>query len=144
MAHANRWLVPVLLASALAQAQTASDVYQTDWMDLVRGHREESLGAQVREVRVDEETGEHHFTIAIPRVALGEGQTMEEVTVVGRRPDRPDLFPEIQVEHRWVDDYDNDYYGLELRFGEEQTTPFRLFFASDAGFLDGAAGSPGL
>jgi len=131
-----------------ATAQTAADAgadeavaeedltpeLQTNWLQFVKGDREETLGAEVREISTDPNTGRHRLLIAVPKIAMeGYPQAMEEVRVIGELPEERPLLPEFEYE--WVEDYDNDFYGLLLRFNEEQRLPFRLFFSSDAGFL---------
>ena len=120
------------LLAPLAAAQDKA-MLESDWLDLVRGHRGEKMGLEVHESRVDPETGKRHLVIAVPKVSVGDRQAMEEVLVVGRRPERPDLLPDLEYE--WVEDYDNDFYGLLVRFKEDQKTPLRLYFSAEAGFL---------
>ena len=120
----------------VASAQTDSGLLETDWIELVRGYRDEDSGVQVREVTEDRETGTMQLQIAVPKAAMGEVMEMEEVRVVGRRPEKFEfrkLLPEFEYE--WVDDYDNDHYGLLVRFTEKQKTPLRLYFSSETGFL---------
>ena len=120
------------LLAPLAAAQDKA-MLESDWLDLVRGHRGEKMGLEVHESRVDPETGKRHLVIAVPKVSVGDRQAMEEVLVVGRRPERPELLPDLEYE--WVEDYDNDFYGLLVRFKEDQETPLRLYFSAEAGFL---------
>lgn len=120
----------------LAHAQTDADLLKTDWMELVRGYQDAESGVQVREVVKDSETGAVKVQIAVPKARMGEVQEMEEVRVVGQRPGEFELkqwLPEFEYE--WVDDYDNEFYGLLVRFTEKQKTPLRLYFSSDSGFL---------
>lgn len=127
--------LPVLALTVLAFPAAAQDkaMLESDWLDLVRGHRGEKMGLEVKESRIDPETGKRHLVIAVPKVSVGDANVMEEVLVVGRRPERPDLLPDLEFE--WVEDYDNDFYGLLVRFTEDQQTPLRLYFSSEAGFL---------
>lgn len=123
----------------VAQAQVAEEEkltpeLQTSWLDFVKGHREDTLGAEVREVSTDPATGQHRLVIAVPKISMADHpELMEEVRVIGERTERQPLLPDFEYE--WVEDYDNDFYGLLLRFREGQQLPFRLFFSSDAGFL---------
>ena len=133
--------LPVLAAACLAclaclaSLATAQDkaMLESDWLDLVKGHRGEKMGLEVHDSRIDPETGKRHLVIAVPKVSVGEASVMEEVLVVGKRPERPELLPDLEYE--WVEDYDNDFYGLLVRFTEDQKTPLRLYFSSEAGFL---------
>jgi hypothetical protein len=70
--------------------------------------------------------------VKIPKVSVDENSTMEEVRVVGKAPEKakmPELFPELETE--WVDDYDNDHYGLLVKLYSDQKIPFRLFFSAE-------------
>ncbi|MFN2287298.1 MAG: hypothetical protein ABR578_03085 [Chromatocurvus sp.] len=130
----------VAMAAALllpvANAQNDSGLLETDWLELVRGYQDEESGVQVREVIKDRETGAMQLQIAVPKAAMGEVVEMEEVRVVGQRPEKFEfrkLLPEFEYE--WVEDYDNDHYGLLVRFTEKQKTPLRLYFSSETGFI---------
>jgi hypothetical protein len=123
---------------ALGQSTTKKDseLLQTDWMEFVKGYRDEASGLQVREVIRDEQTGGMQVQIAVPKVSMSGVSDMEEVRVVGQRPQEIDLKKWLpQFEYEWVDDYDNEHYGLLVRFKENQRLPLRLFFSSDSGFL---------
>lgn len=128
--------IAVSLLLPVASAQNDSGLLETDWMELVRGYRDEESGVQVRKVMKDRETGTMQLQIAVPKAAMGEGVEMEEVRVVGQRPEKFEfkkLLPEFEYE--WVEDYDNEHYGLLVRFTEKQKVPLRLFFSSESGFL---------
>ena len=130
VAMATSLLLPV------ASAQNDSGLLETDWIELVRGYRDEESGVQVRDVIKDRETGAMQLQIAVPKAAIGDVMEMEEVRVVGQRPEKFEfrkLLPEFEYE--WVDDYDNDHHGLLVRFTEKQKTPLRLYFSSESGFL---------
>ena len=75
------------------------------------------------------------MVIAIPKVAMENPEDMEEVVVIGQAPEKIDFdfIPEFQYE--WVDDYDNDYYGLLIRLDEDSDMPLRLYINSDEGFI---------
>lgn len=128
--------------SVLAQTEGMA----SDWIEFVKGHRESRMGAEVRDMNTDPETGATTLILAIPKESMGEPHTeMEEVTVIGKAPEKTEfkpLFPDIQTE--WVDDYDNDFYGLLVRLNGEQKLPFRLFFSAhgQAGALGGHPEQP--
>ena len=107
---------------------------ETDWLELVKGYKGSSVGAEVREVGSDSEGGQR-LVIAIPKAAMPNRSEMEEVVVVGQAPGKIefDLIPEFEYE--WVEDYDNDYYGLLIRLNEDSKVPIRLFLQSEAGFI---------
>ena len=89
------------------------------------------MGAEVREAEQDGEG--QRLVIAIPKVAMADPDQIEEVLVVGQAPQEIDLIPEFEYE--WVEDYDNDFYGLVIRFSDETRWPIRLYMHSDAGFV---------
>ncbi len=107
---------------------------ETDWLELVKGYKGSGVGAEVREVGAHEEGGQR-LVIAIPKASMPNRSEMEEVVVVGQAPGKIefDLIPEFEYE--WVDDYDNDYYGLLIRLNEDSKVPIRLFLQSEAGFI---------
>jgi len=108
---------------------------QTGWLELVKGHIGDGVGAEIRDVRRDPESGERHVMVAIPKAALLDNRAIEEVRVIGRAPDRVEInLPDFETE--WVDDYDNDFYGLLLRLKDGPETPVRLFLSTRGGVLD--------
>jgi len=126
-------LPAMVLAAAVAQAQD-SDLAEANWIDLVKGGKSEATGAEVREVKTAED-GSKQLVIAIPKVAMENREDMEEVVVIGQAPEKIDFdfIPEFQYE--WVEDYDNDYYGLLIRLNEDSDMPLRLYINSEDGFL---------
>lgn len=125
----------VLLLTALVSlpgAALAQSVgMQSDWLELVKGHRDGKSGAQVMDVRKDPTTGHQEVMIKIPKVNMEQDTDMEEVRVVGQAPQKaemPDLLPELETQ--WIDDYDNDHYGLLVKLKSDQKIPFRLFFST--------------
>ena len=126
-------LLAMVLAAMSVQAQD-SELAGANWIDLVKGGKSEATGAEVREVKTAED-GSKQLVIAIPKVAVENRSDMEEVVVVGQAPEKIDFdfIPEFQYE--WVDDYDNDYYGLLIRLDENSDMPLRLYINSEEGFL---------
>ncbi len=112
-----------LLFSPLLQAAEL----QSDWITPVKGQKEKALGASVEKVEKGKR-GESRVTIAIPKPALGGSEEMQEVVVVGRRPDRRE--ETLDIRHEWVSDYDRDYYGLVLYLGKNDDIPLRLYLNS--------------
>lgn len=134
-----RTFVAVLALSPLA-GFTQSLGMETDWLELVKGHRDGKSGAEVMEVKADPASGQHTVMIKVPKVVMASDYDMEEVRVVGQAPEKaemPDLLPELETE--WIDDYDNDHYGLLVKLKSGQKIPFRLFFSADGqgGSIDG-------
>lgn len=129
-----------LVAAAPLLAQSTS--LETGWLEFVKGSRGDRVGAQVGDVIQDPETGERQYVIAIPKSAMDNPQMMEEVRVVGRRPDQVEIdLPDFETE--WVDDYDNDNYGLLVRLKDGPEIPIRLFFtAAGQGGVLGAPDQP--
>lgn len=111
------------------------ELLQTNWIEMVRGFQDADSGVRVREVTQDD-SGATHLQIAIPKVRMADVMDMEEVRVIGQRPQEfefRNLLPELEYE--WVDDYDNNFYGLLVHFKGERKTPLRLFFSAESGFL---------
>jgi hypothetical protein len=128
----NRLLLAPLLALLSGTAFCQSEGMQSDWLELVKGYRDGKSGAQIMEVNKDPSTGNQTVLVKIPKVSVDENSTMEEVRVVGKAPEKakmPELFPELETE--WVDDYDNDHYGLLVKLYSDQKIPFRLFFSAE-------------
>jgi hypothetical protein len=121
-----------LLAATLAGAQTVT--HESDWMKLVKGSRDSAIGAELRDIQQEDEFGNQRVTIAIPKDAIAPPDTMEEVRVVGRRPDKFEFEFPLEFTYEWVEDYDNDYYGLVLHLGKDDNVPIRLYMDSRSGF----------
>jgi hypothetical protein len=136
-ARNRRWwqaggLVVALLATTLAAAQTVTR--KSDWMDLVKGSTDSALGAELRDIQPEDEFGKQKVTIAIPKGAIAAPDTMEEVRVVGRRPDKFEIEFPLEFTYEWVEDYDNDYYGLVLHIGKDDNVALRLYMDSRSGY----------
>ena len=113
-----------------ALAQPASLELQSDWLELVKGHRDGKTGAEIMGVTEEPGTGYQTVMVKIPKATLEDESDMEEVTVTAAAPEKRELpNPLPELETQWVDDYDNDHYGLLIKFREDQQTPFRLFFS---------------
>jgi len=126
-------VVAAFLSSMLGWAQDTETSIQSDWLDLVVGGKDNVLGAETREVEVDP-TGEGRtITIAIPKKAIKDLDDIEEVVVVGRRPEK--IQPLFDVTYEWVKDYDDDNYGLVIRFKDAAIWPIRLQMNSVPGYL---------
>jgi hypothetical protein len=122
----------LLVSHASAQDEDAPKPgMETDWLEFVKGYKGNVMGAEVREVEQGQDG--QKLVIAIPKVSMADPDTIEEVRVVGQAPQEIDLIPEFEYE--WVDDYDNDFYGLVIRFSDETRWPIRLYLHSDTGFV---------
>ncbi|PLW82460.1 hypothetical protein CWI75_11950 [Kineobactrum sediminis] len=121
----------VLALPANAQSLGA----ETGWLDLVKGHTDKISGTNVRDVQPGDQEGSTRVTLAIPKKALSINPSrLEEVRVIGRRPEPIDLWPDFRYE--WVADYDNDNYGLIIHLRDDGTLPLRLYLDSETGFLE--------
>lgn len=116
---------------ALAQSLSA----ETGWLELVKGHLDPESGMGVRNVEAGDVEGERRITLAIPKQRLAgvSAGTLEEVRVVGRRPEQVDLLPDFRYE--WVADYDNDHYGLIIHLRDDGSLPLRLYLESSTGYV---------
>lgn len=137
MSKSNYWralFCAFLLLPTSLPAQTEEGLsLQSDWMELVKGQRDSELGAEVREVGPGDEAGTQKISLSIPKASVGDRDDIEEVLVIGRRPEKLE-FP-LEVRWEWLDDYDNDNYGLVLYLSEDSKWPIRLFLNSEAGFV---------
>ena len=109
------------------------DMMKTDWLQLIEGYQGETVGAQMRKVETDEATGEQKLTISIPKIAITDPSLMEEVVVIGQAPEERKPIFNFKYEAEWVDDYDNNHYGLVIRLGKGNSWPIRLFMHADNG-----------
>ena len=96
---------------------------------LVKGYMGETRGTELREIEDEGET--RTVTLAIPKKSMSHPDEIEEVVVVGRRPEKPEP---IDIEYEWLDDYENDNYGLVIRLGKNSNWPIRFYLNSDPGF----------
>lgn len=119
--------LPLLLA-----AQDEALPLQSGWMELVKGQRDPATGVEMREVK-EESAGETRtVTLSIPKTSMNHPDTIEEVVVVGRRPEKPEP---LDISYEWLDDYDNDNYGLVIRLGKDSNWPIRLYLDSSPGYV---------
>jgi len=115
-------------------SQGEAEVLESDWLELVKGYKGSALGAELVEIK-DEETGEtREITLAIPKVSMRHPDEIEEVLVVGRMPEEAEPPEPLDITWEFVDDYDNDNYGLIIRLGKNSRWPIRLYMNSDPGF----------
>jgi hypothetical protein len=130
----------VLISAAAGSVHAQSEGMQGDWLELVKGQRDSRTGAEIMGVE-DDDKGSRTVLVRVPKAVLASETNMEEVKVVGQAPQKRELqnpLPELETE--WVDDYDNDHYGLLIRLKEDQRYPFRLFFSAQG--QGGAIGNP--
>jgi hypothetical protein len=126
-------LLGLLCVPLLALAQDEPQPLQSDWLELVKGYRDQSSGVEMRDVEYGSEAGVRTVTLAIPKSAMNDPDTIEEVVVVGRRPAK--AVP-LDITYEWVQDYDKDNYGLIIRLGKNSNWPIRLYLDSAAGYTN--------
>lgn len=120
-------LKTLLCTLLLAPVAQAAEV-QTDWIEPTTGQSEKTLGVSVKSVEPDA-SGDSKVTLSIPKSALGGEPEMEEVVVVGRKPDKTEQ--RLDIRHEWVADYDKDNYGLVLYLGKDGNVPLRLYLKAE-------------
>lgn len=125
-------LLALLLFPLVSPAQDDNGTLKTDWIELVKGYKGKTVGAEVREVEEGDVKGTRKITLAIPKSAVKNPAEIEEVVVVGRKPEEPE--PLLNTRMEWLDDYDNDNYGLIIYLNEDSNWPIRLYMSSEAGF----------
>lgn len=121
------------VGAPFASAQSDNSLLETDWIELVKGYKGETVGAELREIEPADDEGTRKITLAIPKTAISHPDKIDEVVVVGKKPDKPEPLLDVQLE--WLDDYDNDNYGLVIYLSEDSNWPIRLFMSSEAGFI---------
>jgi hypothetical protein len=122
----------LLLAPLLAFAQANSEILKTDWLELEKGYRGETVGAELVEIEEGDTADMQEITVAIPKTAISHPDTIEEVVVIGKKPEKPEP---LDITYEWVDDYDKDNYGLVIRLGKNTNWPIRLYMNSTPGFV---------
>lgn len=122
----------LLLVPLAVLAQTDDVLLESDWMELVKGSRDEAFGAELREIEDSDDGDSHEITLAIPKSAISHPDAIEEVVVIGRRPEKPEP---LDITYEWLDDYDSDNYGLVIRLGKDTKWPIRLYLNSDPGYM---------
>ena len=123
-------LLLLLLLPFIALAQAEGEPLESDWLELVKGYKGKNLGTEL--VEIDDEGETRTITLAIPKTSMGDPDEIEEVVVIGRRPEKPQP---LDITYEWLDDYDNDNYGLVIRLGKDSRWPIRLYLNSDTGFV---------
>jgi hypothetical protein len=122
-----------LFMPLLAWAQSEPQPLQSDWLQLVKGYRDPATGVEMKDVEYGDTAGTRTVTLAIPKSAMNNPDDIEEVVVVGRRPEKPEP---LDISFEWLDDYDNDNYGLVIRLGKNSNWPIRLYIDSAPGYIN--------
>ena len=120
----------LLVLPFIALVQAEGEPLESDWLELVKGYKGKTLGTELREI---DDTGESRtITLAIPKTSMSSPGEIEEVVVIGRKPEKPEP---LDITYEWLDDYENDNYGLVIRLGKDSRWPIRLYLNSEAGFV---------
>jgi len=125
-------LTLLLALPLLLVAQDEPLPLQSGWMELVKGQRDPATGVEMREVEEGNAGETRTVTLSIPKTSMNHPDTIEEVVVVGRRPEKPEP---LDISYEWLDDYDNDNYGLVIRLGKDSNWPIRLYLDSSPGYV---------
>ena len=125
-------LAAMLLPWAVV-AQSEEPTWHTDWLDLVKGYRGDKAGVELRDVEQGDTAESRKITLAIPKKSLSDPDAIEHVIVIGRKPEKPE--PILDISYEWLDDYENDNYGLVIHLNKGSRWPIRLYMFSDTGFI---------
>lgn len=136
-----RFLVTMVCALFLLQTVRAlaeGEALQSDWLELVRGYKGSVLGAELVSIEQDTTPEMQRVTVAIPKSALPARETIEEVLVVGRMPEPREP---IEFTYEWLDDYENDRYGLVIHLRKDNKWPIRLYLHADTAVIKSGTGN---
>jgi hypothetical protein len=131
----NYWhamICAVLAIPLFVFAQTDPAALESSWLELVKGYKGDALGAELVAIEDGDVEGTQKITVAIPKKAMGHPDEIEEVVVIGRKPEKR---KPLDISYEWLDDYDKDNYGLVIRLGKNTKWPIRLYINSEAGFI---------
>lgn len=96
-------------------------------LELQEGYVDPQSGVRVEKITPDATAETQQILLAVPR----SSGPIDEVVVMGKRPESTNLVELLQsVPHRFVNDYDRDYYGLVIYLGRKETLPIRLYLNS--------------
>ena len=96
-----------------------------------KGPKGEAMGVELREIEANEADGTQVVTLAVPKESIEHPDAIEEVRVVARAPEEPEP---LEIKYEWLDDYDEDNYGLVIHLGKGNW-PIRLYMNSNPGFI---------
>ena len=84
-------VVSLLVSIPLAVlAEGDAQPLQSDWMQLVKGYRDPGTGVEMREIEYGDDAATRTVTLSIPKSSMANPADIEEVVVVGRRPEKPE------------------------------------------------------
>ncbi len=114
----------VILLLCFAASSLAEDSYDTDWLSPQTGFEENKMGARIDSVTEMEE-GMQRIQISLPEVDL----PIEEVVVIGKRTDKPEIEQPRRFEY--INDLDSGRRGIVIYIGKREK--FALKFNYDEG-----------
>jgi len=117
----------VLLALLTLLCAPAFADQETGWLELEEGYEGKVIGAKVHKVETLEAKGSTRITLSIPKDAIKTTEEIEEIVVVGKAPDKKAKPSKLNIHYEWASDYENDYYGLIITFGDATNIPIRLY-----------------
>lgn len=124
----------LLLAPSMAALSEDGGV-QSGWIELVKGAKEATLGAELVEIKAGDTADSQTITVAIPKTAIADPDQIEEIVVMGQRPEKPEKPEPLDITFEWAGDYDADNYGLVIRLRRNTNWPIRLYMNSNPGFI---------
>jgi hypothetical protein len=125
----------LLLSLAALAAHSEDGNVQTGWMELIKGSRDSTVGAEVIEVEPGDTADTQKITLAIPKKSIANPDDIEEVVVIGQRPEKPEKPEPLDITFEWAADHDSENYGLVIRLSRNTNWPIRLYMNSDPGFV---------
>lgn len=125
----------LLLSLPTIAAWSGDEAVQSGWLELVKGAKEATLGAELVEIKAGGTADAQTITVAIPKTAIANPSEIEEVVVLGQRPEKPEKPEPLDITFEWAGDYDADNYGLVIRLRRNTNWPIRLYMNSNPGFI---------
>lgn len=117
------------LLALLAALPVYAAELKTEWIEPKEGFSEQILGARIKSIESLPGDEGQRVTIEIPRESMTEAESMQEIVITARQPDQSESI--IKVRHEWVNDYENDFYGLVLYLGKNSNLPIRIYLKSE-------------
>lgn len=119
---------PWLLVAFVVSHVGAADL-QTEWIDPAIGSTEPTLGARIQSIEELPDSAGQRLVIEIPKTSLEHRDDIPEIVITAQRSNRTEW--QLDIPHAWLEDYDNDNYGLVLYLGRQHKLPLRLHFKTD-------------
>jgi hypothetical protein len=102
---------------------------ETGWVELIKGSIDKNTGSAIRDIIKPDKEGKTTVIVAIPKTAIQDVQN-EEIVVYGKSLDKTDGNSMINVSYEWLTNYEQDYYGLLIKFGKSPMLPVRFYLKS--------------